>query len=217
MRGWLTVERLREIWETYRYQCLLVLVIAGLVIGWWLKQPATPAVTNGGDGAFSATSSQEGTTSTVSGKVCVDVKGAVKHPGIYRLAQGARVNEAVAAAGGQQESADMKQVNLAKQLADQQVVYIPAQGEQVPSAMGATTATSAVGRAETGGQDQQIINLNTATKEQLCQITGVGDKKADNILQYRQQHGQFKSVDELREVDGFGDKTVEKVKDQLAV
>lgn len=61
------------------------------------------------------------------------------------------------------------------------------------------------------------VNLNTATKEQLCQITGIGDKKADLILEYRQQHGQFKTVDELMQVSGFGEKTVAKIKEQVAV
>ena len=62
-----------------------------------------------------------------------------------------------------------------------------------------------------------LPNLNQASKEELCQINGIGDKKADMIIQYRQQHGPFKSIDELKNVDGFGDKTVAKLKDQVAV
>lgn len=145
----------------------------------------------------------------------MDVKGAVKHPGIYKLKGGARVNEAVAAAGGTIANADMKQVNLAKQLADAEVVYVPVNGETIPG----TSTAGAASAGPTAGSSSQTttVNLNTATKEQLCQITGIGDKKADLILQYREQHGQFKSVDELKQVSGFGDKSVEKIRDQLAV
>ena len=126
--------------------------------------------------------------------------------------------EAIAAAGGVHTDADMRQVNLAKQLQDQQVVYVPAQGEQLPGGLTTGMAADQTGPStSTGGQDTPKINLNQASKEELCQINGIGDKKADMIIQYRQQHGPFKSIDELKNVDGFGDKTVAKLKDQVAV
>lgn len=209
------MERLKEIWESYRYQLLILLAVVGLVGVWLVKRPVdTPSQTDQTMAMGSTSSVTSAVSSSVGGKVCVDMKGAVRHPGIYKLKNGARVNEAVAAAGGIVDNADMKQVNLAKQLADQEVVYVPVNGETMPGA-------SAVGPAGTGSagatSEAPIVNLNKATKEQLCQITGIGDKKADLILQYREQHGQFKSVDELKQVSGFGDKTVEKIKDQLAV
>lgn len=95
------------------------------------------------------------------------------------------------------------------------MVYVPVNGETMP---GISTVGASSGDATAGSRSQTAtVNINTATKEQLCQITGIGDKKADLILQYRQQHGQFKSVDELKQVSGFGDKSVEKIRDQLAV
>ena len=209
------MERLKEIWESYRYQLLILVAVLGLVGAWLMKRPAEAPDQIEQTMAIGSTSSAVmSTASSVGGKVCVDVKGAVRHPGIYKLKGGSRVNEAVAAAGGIMDNADMKQVNLAKQLADQEVVYVPVNGETMPgtSAVGTTNVSSA-----SSASGAAIINLNTATKEQLCQITGIGDKKADLILQYREQHGQFKSVDELKQVSGFGDKTVEKIKDQLAV
>lgn len=209
------MERLKEIWESYRYQLLILVAVLGLVGAWLMKRPAEAPNQIEQTMAIGSTSSTVmSTASSVGGKVCVDVKGAVRHPGIYKLKGGSRVNEAVAAAGGIMDNADMKQVNLAKQLADQEVVYVPVNGETMPG-------TSAVGTANVSSASSvsgaAIINLNTATKEKLCQITGIGDKKADLILQYREQHGQFRSVDELKQVSGFGDKTVEKIKDQLAV
>ncbi|HJA27212.1 MAG TPA: helix-hairpin-helix domain-containing protein [Candidatus Limosilactobacillus intestinigallinarum] len=209
------MERVKELWESYRYQLLILVAVVGLVGAWLLKRPATSPNQLDQTLAMSSTGSMMSAPSTNGGQVCVDVKGAVKHPGIYKLKGGARVNEAVAAAGGTIANADMKQVNLAKQLADAEVVYVPVNGETIPG----TSTAGAASAGPTAGSSSQTttVNLNTATKEQLCQITGIGDKKADLILQYREQHGQFKSVDELKQVSGFGDKSVEKIRDQLAV
>lgn len=140
-------------------------------------------------------------------QLTVDVKGAVHQPGVYTLKAGARIQEALKQAGGPLPTADMSQVNLAKQVMDQQMVYVPAQGEVQANATGALANQAS----------QTIVNLNTATKEQLLTLTGIGDKKADQILAYRQQHGEFKQVEDLKQVDGFGEKTVTKLKDCLAV
>lgn len=208
------MERLTELWEKYRYPLLIGLVVIMAVGSWLLNNTAKPT-----EDQLSMTSSSQHTSVVSSsptvnsrGPVWIDVKGAVKTPGLYRLKSGARVNEALQAAGGPLANADMRQVNLAKQLSDQQVVYVPRQGEEVPASVGSTT-----GESNSSTDSGPVVNLNTATKEQLCQITGIGDKKADLILQYREQHGQFKSVDELTQINGFGEKTVAKIKDQLAV
>lgn len=111
----------------------------------------------------------------------------------------------------------MNQVNLAKQLVDAQVIYIPKKGEKMPGSFGESGVNNLSGDAGGISGEQQITNLNTATKEQLCKITGIGDKKADLILQYRQEHGNFNSVDDLKNINGFGDKTVAKLKPMLAV
>ncbi len=143
-------------------------------------------------------------------KVCIDIKGAVNRPGVYHLLKGSRVEEAIAAAGGSTSQADLNQVNLAKELLDQQVIQIPQLGEQVLP-LGDT-----LGSANNSSSSTKV-NLNTATKEELTKIDGVGDKKADKILEYRNQHGGFKTPDDLKNITGFGEKTVAKLKDQLAV
>ncbi len=210
------MERLRELWDNYRYQILVLLFLLVVVVGWYLKGSSAPS-SSSTPVSFTSSSqpltASQSTISTASGRVCVDVKGAVKHPGVYKLRGGSRVDEAITAAGGVLPAADMKQVNRAKQLTDQQVVYIPRPGESVPAAAGGTASDATA----TSSSAQPVINLNTATKDQLCQITGIGDKKADLILQYRQEHGQFKAVDDLKQVSGFGDKSVDKIRDQLAV
>lgn len=147
------------------------------------------------------------------GKVCVDIKGAVKRPGVYHLKKGSRVEEAIAAAGGNRDDADLKQVNLAKELIDQQILQISKFGEQLAVGQSGISTSGDNGTSS----DQDKVNLNTASKEDLTKIDGVGDKKADKILEYRNQHGGFKSPEDLKNISGFGDKTVEKMKDRVAV
>lgn len=209
------MEKFKELWSMYRYQIIAgVAVTLGLVMLFGyrtVKRAATPSTTSF---APAASSSLANSTSAVGSRqparICVDVKGAVQKPGVYYFKRGSRVQEALRAAGGALPNAAMKDVNLAKELTDQQIIYIPTTGEQ-PAGQntGGAGSTDATGKAP--------VNLNTATKEQLCQITGIGDKKADLILEYRQQHGQFKNVDELMQVSGFGEKTVAKIKDEVAV
>lgn len=218
------VEQLQSLWEEHRSQ---IYVVIGLVLAvgfwWWhTHQPVTDAVgATSQSSAYSATSAVTSSLATStengSGRVWVDVKGAVNKPGVYHLKKGARVQEAIAAAGSQTSLADLNQVNLAKELQDQQVVYVPAQGEKVADATTATTGTTDATSATSQSGQGDSVNLNTATKEQLQTIDGIGDKKADKIIAYRQEHGGFKTVEDLKNVDGFGDKTVAKIKDRLAV
>ena len=203
------MERLKELWQLYRRQCIVLgtflLLLGAYGIHNTLK--STKPVTN--QPVHQQKISRQPTRPR-STRICVDVKGAVSRPGVYYLPKDARVKEAIDAAGGIKAEADMKQVNLAKQLQDQQVVYVPLPGEQLPAGTGAASL------AESGGSNEKI-NINSASKADLQKIDGVGDKKADKILEYRQQHGQFKSVDELKNISGFGEKTVVKMKDQLSV
>lgn len=155
----------------------------------------------------------------------VDVKGAVAHPGVYQLMADARIETVVALAGGTLPTADLNQLNLAQVVKDQQIVYVPKKGEKVPAQlqMNQDIATGNVSNmgpnngAIDDSSNHKIVNLNTATKEDLQTLTGVGARKADAILQYRQEHGQFKTIDELKEVDGIGEKTFIKLKPYLSI
>ncbi|MBM6753531.1 helix-hairpin-helix domain-containing protein [Lactobacillus alvi] len=208
--------KLRELWEMHRKE--VIIGIISIIFGgyYWYQHQGMNAnlATNN---AVNQTSQVKSIASsaTPTGKVTVDIKGAVNKPGVYTLPKTSRVQEAVTAAGGQTSQADMHQVNLAKELMDQQVVYIPVQGEQL-SGVTTASATGLDGSTDSSGS-QPKINLNQATKDDLLKISGIGDKKADKIIEYRQSHGQFKTIDELKNVDGFGEKTVAKLKEQLAV
>ena len=142
--------------------------------------------------------------------ITVDVKGAVKSPGIYDLPVGSRVHDAVQRAGGLTEEADSKSLNLAQKVSDEALVYVPSKGEAAASqqtASGTTPSTS---------KDKKV-NLNKASLEELKQVKGLGGKRAQYIIDHREANGKFKSVDELKKVSGIGAKTIEKLKDYVTV
>src|SRR5580765_5586882 len=143
-----------------------------------------------------------GVTGLPSSRVVVDVVGAVRRPGLYRLAHGSRIADAVTRAGGATSKADLAQVNLAAPLADGEQVVVPKRGAGV--------ASTGAGSAPAGGPSAPV-QLSTATLEQLDSLPGVGPVTAQKILDYRQKHGAFQSVDELDAVPGIGPKRLEQL------
>ena len=142
--------------------------------------------------------------------ITVDVKGAVKSPGIYDLPVGSRVNDAVQKAGGLTEQADSKSLNLAQKVSDEALVYVPTKGEEVASQQTASGTASSTSK-------EKKMNLNKASLEELKQVKGLGGKRAQDIIEHREANGKFKSVDELKKVSGIGAKTIEKLKDYVTV
>ncbi|HFR3649424.1 TPA: helix-hairpin-helix domain-containing protein [Streptococcus suis] len=166
-----------------------------------------------------ASSSQEQTEETGTevskepSQLVVDVKGAVVKPGLYTLEADARVNDAVDAAGGLTNQADPKSVNLAQKLSDEAVVYVASKDENI-SVVASTTASSAMSQEE---KNTSLVNLNTATEADLQTISGIGAKRATDIIAYREANGGFKSVDDLNNVSGIGDKTMESIRPYVTV
>jgi competence protein ComEA len=143
-------------------------------------------------------------TGLPSSRVVVDVVGAVRRPGLYRLAPGSRIADALTRAGGATTRADLAQVNLAAPLADGEQVVVPRRGAGVvPPGAG---SGSAAGPAAP-------VQLSTATLEELDSLPGVGPVTAQKILDYRQEHGAFQSVDELDAVPGIGPKRLEQLRE----
>ena len=142
--------------------------------------------------------------------ITVDVKGAVKSPGIYDLPVGSRVHDAVQKAGGLTEEADSKSLNLAQKVSDEALVYVPTKGEEAASQQAASGTTPSTSK-------EKKINLNKASLEELKQVKGLGGKRAQDIIDHREANGKFKSVDELKKVSGIGAKTIEKLKDYVTV
>ena len=142
--------------------------------------------------------------------ITVDVKGAVKSPGIYDLPVGSRVHDAVQKAGGLTDEADSKSLNLAQKVSDEALVYVPTKGEEAASQQAASETTPSTSK-------EKKVNLNKASLEELKQVKGLGGKRAQDIIDHREANGKFKSVDELKKVSGIGAKTIEKLKDYVTV
>ena len=142
--------------------------------------------------------------------ITVDVKGAVKSPGIYDLPVGSRIHDAVQKAGGLTEEADSKSLNLAQKVSDEALVYVPTKGEEAASQQAASGTSPSTSK-------EKKVNLNKASLEELKQVKGLGGKRAQDIIDHREANGKFKSVDELKKVSGIGAKTIEKLKDYVTV
>jgi competence protein ComEA len=152
----------------------------------------------------------EGGTFSVEGSggdVVVDVTGAVQKPGVYRLPEGSRVEEAVQRAGGATGKAELDSLNLAARLADGQQVVVP---EHIPGAPpGAPTAAGA------GAEEDGPISLSTATAAELDTIDGIGPVTAEDIIKFREEHGGLSSVDQLDQISGIGPATMEALGERL--
>ena len=138
------------------------------------------------------------------------VCGAVNPPGVYELPAGSRVYHAVQAAGGMLANAESRAVNQAEELSDGQQITIPTVEETqegIPSEESAQTGISADGK----------ININTASLEELCTLTGIGETRAQAIMEYREQNGGFHSIEELMNIDGIKEKIFEKLRGEVTV
>jgi len=182
----------RRLLVTVAASLALVLLLGRLALGAGTTTPAAPLPPPpAGEVSGSGSSSS---------RVVVDVVGAVRRPGLYRLPQRARIADAVTRAGGSTAKADLAQVNLAAPLADGEQIVIPRRGAPAPG-----------GSAAASSSPTSPVQLSTATLEQLDSLPGVGPVTAQKIIDYRQEHGAFRSVDELDAVPGIGPKRLDQL------
>ena len=139
--------------------------------------------------------------------IFVDIKGAVKNPGVYQMKVGDRVKDALDAAGGLTAEADSQKVNLAKRLEDQMVIVVPKVGEESEEIPTGETRKEATKEGK--------VNINTATVEELKTLKGVGEKKAEAIIEYRKKNGSFKTKEDLMKVRGIGKKLFESFEERI--
>ena len=145
--------------------------------------------------------------------IWVDVSGAVNTPGVYRLKRGSRVFEAIQGAGGFQENADTAGINQASVLSDGEKLQIYTIEEAQQMELSSEKFSISQDNTDAKGK----ININTADLSELQEIPGVGEKKAQSIMEYRELNGNFQSIEQLQEVQGIKGKTFDKVKDYITV
>ena len=145
-------------------------------------------------------------------EIYVHIDGEVKNPGVYKMKIGDRVNDAIQAAGGLTENAEKSKINLATKLKDEMKIHIFKIGE-----------TNGDSHNESGDVDNssvennsKLININTASKEELCKLTGIGENKAKLIIEYREKK-KFTKIEDITKVSGIGKKTFEKIKNDITV
>ncbi len=191
---------------------------------------ATPAQAEvGGQQALpsDATGEPSGAPTTVPtayAEIVVHVIGAVHEPGVVSLAPGSRVQDAVEAAGGLRDEADLTRLNLARPAVDGERLWVPKSGEEPPPELPAppepvavpgSGSADAIGRAS--DTDQAVVDLNTADQAELETLPGVGPVTADRILEWRAEHGTFATVEELLEVSGIGERTLEQLRPHVGL
>jgi competence protein ComEA len=139
--------------------------------------------------------------------VFVDVKGEVLSPGVYKVDESSRVQELIKLAGGFTNHADRNAINLAQRVKDEMVIYVPKLGESQMVWTGEGTQSN----------QSALININDADQAELETLPGIGPSKATAIIAYREENGFFKSIEDLRNVSGIGDKSLEKLKELITI
>ena len=188
------------------FVCSLVVIIGGL---FYFNQNKTEDYSGV---SFSNTSNEtnnkdEKTEDKHDEKIFVDVKGAVKHPGVFETTKDKRVKDLIEEAGGLLDDADTSTLNLSQKVKDQMVIYVLKHGEKPKQISDGSTSSS----------NGDVININTANKEQLMKISGVGKTKAEAIISFREKNGDFKKKEDITKVKGIGKATFEKIKDKIEV
>ncbi len=157
---------------------------------------------------------------TTKNEIIVHVAGAVQTEGIMLLQEGDRISNAIEKAGGTTEEADMTQINLATPVEDGMKIYIPKKGEQIEN-MEETNSAKEQSNQETTSQNNNKtktkININKATQEELEELPGIGPSTANKIIQHRKENGNFKSVENIKDVSGIGEAKYNSIKDLITV
>lgn len=199
----------------------VLIVIALVVLGtFWNVVTAAhkdPSSVNNDSGDIVVSQSENNeyadTNEAQSSTIFVHIAGSVKNPGLYELPQGSRVSDAVTAAGGMSKDANTSSVNLARQLTDGEQIIVGSTEDAKTVLENGSSHSSNSNEGATQGK----ININTASTEELMSLDGVGEATADKIIAYRQEHGSFSSIEEIKEVSGIGEKKFEAMKDAITV
>ena len=188
------------------FVCSLVLIIGGL---FYFNQNKTEdySAVSFSNISNEANNKDERAENRHDEKIFVDVKGAVKYPGVFETTKDKRVKDLIEEAGGLLDDADTSTLNLSQKVKDQMVIYVLKHGEKPKQISDGGSSSS----------NTDVININTANLEQLMKISGVGKTKAEAIISYREKNGDFKKKEDITKVKGIGKATFEKIKDKIEV
>ena len=213
------LDKLKEYWK------IMLLVVCALIAGGIFyiftnsPNPAeTLSVENLSSSSTKSSVSKFNSSSSEKNKneIMVDLKGAVVKPNVYHISSDERLVDLIRQAGGFTDQADQKSINLSAKLKDEEVIYVPKLGESSSSESTDSPISSSVSNqiSTTSGPK---VNINKADLTELQKLTGIGQKKAQDIIDFRMKNGDFKSIEDLGKVSGFGDKTLEKLKDEISI
>ncbi len=186
--------------------CSVLSLIVGAVIGYFTPHPRGRPIT-----VTTPDPTPTPTPTPTPAPLRVYVSGAVQAPEVYLLPPGSLVRDAVRAAGGPAPDADLDRINLARELLDQQQIYVPRQGEENP------VPAISEGVATRTPSTRPLVNINTATVEELQQLPRVGPSLAQRIVAYREMYGPFKAPEDLMQVSGIGESIFAAIKDYITV
>lgn len=145
--------------------------------------------------------------------IVVEIKGEVKNPDVYEMEEGSIIKDLIEKAGGLTSEANIDKINRAAKLNPNQLIIIPNKNSSEENFLG----ESEIIYGETNESSEKLININTASLEELTKINGIGETKAKSIIEYREKNGAFKSIEEIKNVKGIGEKTFEKLKDSITI
>lgn len=220
MQVFKVIDKVKAHWQLV--SCILV--VLSLVVIFFIRQVSGKEATSlVNSSKFAVSSKEQGVAKSAQAEtkdtskvtmITVDLKGAVKNPAIYTLPKDSRVNDVIKLSGGLIDQADTKSINLAQKLTDEMVVYVASIGEVTTSNVVVAGEDS---RKSSTSDATDKININTADLTQLQKLSGVGLKKAQDIINYREQNGDFKNIEDLVNVSGIGEKSIEKLKESIRV
>lgn len=196
-----------------RAELIGLVALLGLTLGgaglWYVRSLPKPVAVTAGPSASSGPAPAASSSPSPAVVLLVDVAGWVRHPGVYEFEEGARVIDAIDAAGGARTGALLESLNLAAPLTDGSQILVPKEGEQGTEPVAGASGSGAL----PGGP----INVNTASATELEALPGVGEVIAQAIVDYRTENGPFATVDQLLDVSGIGDATLENIRDLVTV
>ena len=167
---------------------------------------------------------EDNTSDTKAGKICVDIGGAVVKPGVYTVSENTRLYEVIELAGGLLSNADTDSINRAEYVEDGEKIFIPSRAVQAAEDTEGQPEDISSDGTEDSAEDPEVIstpgsglvNINSASREELKTLSGIGDVKADKIIEYRSK-SRFRRKEDIKAVDGIGDSIYNKIKDSITV